>query len=363
MARSLVRLGALFAFLFLIWIISYTFEPRKTAYSCRTFWYCIGVSDRHGYAHPLPSTLSLESEVTLRDGTVRYRRATQDANPELLFLALIQGWQSWSSDFRSTQRTANDFMDLLASTKLDLTKAALAIMTASADEYERTMKATARLPFARTDVYLREDEDLGVKYEDRHDPRVQLARRANLALLRNYLMLRGLQDEQHIIWLDADVVELSENIIQTMISHSESNRDVGIITAICHQNEMANYDKNAWKIGDTPELLRPVADGDRDSASAELVATRLMLPELINGTDDSALVAIDSVGGTLLYVRAELVRKGVSFPPFNIVGTSWSQAGWIGVETEGICYIAKALRSGGCYVLGGKHHVRHIDWG
>ena len=72
---------------------------------------------------------------------------------------------------------------------------------------------------------------------------------------------------------------------------------------------------------------------------------------------------MDSVGGTILYIRANLIREGVVFPHFNIVGTTWEQAGWVGVETEGLCYMAKGLVGGGCYVLGGKHHVRHSDWG
>lgn len=363
MARSLARLGPLFGIAVFIWALFYTLEPRKTAYSCRTVWSCIGVGHRHGYSHSLPSAPSREGEVTLQDGTVQYRREAQDANPEMLFLNLNKDGGSWSSDFRSTQRTANDFMDVLISTKLDLSKTALAVMTASAEEYERLKAATAHVPFARTTIYHRKDEDLGIAYQERHDPRVQLARRAHLATLRNYLMIRALQDEQHLICLDADVVEMSDSIIQTMISNAESNRDVGIMTALCHQNQMANYDKNAWKVGATPQLQGLVPEDERDLATTELVATRLMVPELINGTDNAALVPLDSVGGTILYIRAELVRQGLTFPTFNVVGTTWSQTGWVGVETEGICYAARALKGGGCYVLGGTHHVRHSDWG
>ncbi|KAK5126887.1 hypothetical protein LTR08_004554 [Meristemomyces frigidus] len=181
--------------------------------------------------------------------------------------------------------------------------------------------------------------------------------------MRNYLMLKALHDEKHIIWLDADVVELSDNIVQTMISHSDTNGDAGLITALCHQNQMLNYDKNAWKVGDNPRLSGSVSDGDREAVLAELVATRMMIPELVNGTDDSALVPLDSVGGTILYIRAALVRQGVNFPQFNVVGTTWSQTGWVGVETEGICYVARGLKGGGCFALAGKHHIRHSDWG
>jgi hypothetical protein len=88
-----------------------------------------------------------------------------------------------------------------------------------------------------------------------------------------------------------------------------------------------------------------------------------MVDQAIMGTGDSEIVPLDSVGGTILYLRAKLVREGVVLTHFNIVGTTWEQPGWIGVETEGLCYMAKGLPGGGCYMLGGKHYVRHSDWG
>ena len=42
-------------------------------------------------------------------------------------------------------------------------------------------------------------------------------------------MLMALEDEKHIIvWLDADMVFLSDGIVQTMIGHSEKTEDAGI---------------------------------------------------------------------------------------------------------------------------------------
>ena len=253
-------------------------------------------------------------------------------------------------------------MDLLVSTNMNLTSVSIAMMTSSPDDFTTLKEATSTLPFARTTILLRSDNKKSFNYNDRHQNSVQQARRSVLATLRNYLMLSVLADEQHIVWLDADVVELSEGIVQTMIRHSETSEDAGIITAMCHQNQMLNYDKNAWKVN-ASHLLGVVADEDRPSAVKDLRETWLMVPELIEGTDDNSLVALDSVGGTILYIRPELVRQGLMFPYANMVGTTWRQQGWIGVETEGICYMARALEGGGCFVLGGSHHVRHSDWG
>ena len=94
-----------------------------------------------------------------------------------------------------------------------------------------------------------------------------------------------------------------------------------------------------------------------------LEETRFFVDVLGNGTRADELVPLDSVGGTILYIRADLIRRGVTFPTFNVVGTSWTSDGWIGVETEGICYVASSLAGGGCFLLGGDHHVRHADLG
>ena len=54
-------------------------------------------------------------------------------------------------------------------------------------------------------------------------------------------------------------------------------------------------------------------------------------------------VPLDSVGGTVLWVDANLHREGVIFPPFYLIGSEWDRNGYDGIETEGICYIAKAM--------------------
>ena len=52
---------------------------------------------------------------------------------------------------------------------------------------------------------------------------------------------------------------------------------------------------------------------------------------------------LDSVGGTMLWVKASVHRDGVIFPVANIVGSDWHRQGYVGLETEGICWLAKFL--------------------
>jgi hypothetical protein len=288
-------------------------------------------------------------------------------------------------------------------------------MTSSAEEFQEMQEATASHPFARTSIYYRKPTQPGFSYEERHSPVVQRERRSAIAALRNYLMLRSLRDEEHIFWIDADVVEFSPGILQTMLGHASGTmtksavklhgsssssghnqtqpeeedeeeeeahhmarehgevdsedgataefNEVGLLTTRCQQSSIENYDKNAWNVNpEVPALWGPVGEADRDRAAAQLEETRQYVDLLLRDTADSDLVPLDSVGGTLLYIRARLVREGLVFPTHNVVGATWSHEGWAGIETEGICYLASHMKGGGCYLLGGKHHVRHADW-
>nr|POE49156.1 mannan polymerase complex subunit mnn9 [Quercus suber] len=354
---SLRRLAAVITTVLLLWFLTNTLEIRRTAYSCRTVWSCLGIGTHTSYSHPqTPTTTLVETQTVLHDGTTRYDLVNSSLQPPtLLILVLTKDSSSWSSDFRSQPRSIHDFLSLLSTTGLEFPNVSLALTTSSESHFATLKSANKRLPLGRLTLFLRPDVSTGVSYTDRHAPAAQLARRSAIASMRNHLMLSALQDEAHILWLDADIVELSPGIIQRMLQHSATNADAGIVTAECRQNQMD--DVNA------AQLRGAVSAEDGANAVEELVATRAFVPELIRGTSDDGLVALDSVGGTILYIRADLVKQGVTFPLQNIVGTTWDRAGWIGVETEGICYVARAAKGGGCYVLGGSHFVRHTDWG
>ena len=151
-------------------------------------------------------------------------------------------------------------------------------------------------------------------------------------------MLGTLQDEHHIVWLDADVVRLDKGIIQRMITHSDSREDAGIITARCEAPWGPNYDLNAWS-------------GPHQHAQ--------YVPKIIENTTDDDLLPLTSFGGTLLYIRASLVRRGINFTPCYVIGTEWGEAGDDGIESEGMCYQARDLKDGGCFVLVGSWHSKH----
>lgn len=367
--RKCNRLLAIVGSCLLIWLLFYNFEPRRTAYSCRTFRSCIGIDHGHSYAHhavPPARREAYESNTTLPDGTVKFiREAGFRRPPEHLILVLNKDATSWSSDFRSTQRSAADLLELLHGAFSTLETVSIAMMTSSVSEFNKMVEATSRYYLARTEVYLlpkADSEDQTIPYSSRHDPTVQYARRAALAKLRNQLMRLAPLPSNGVFWIDADVTEISPQLIQYILWNSLKKPDAGIITAPCHQNQMDNYDKNAWRL--SPQQHRgTVSEEDREGAYSALVENRDMVPEIIAGSEDMESIKLDSVGGTLLYIRVELLRQGLVFPWWNVAGTTLGQDGWIGMETEGLCYLAKFLENGGCYVMGGSAFVRHTDWG
>jgi len=115
---------------------------------------------------------------------------------------------------------------------------------------------------------------------------IQNARRTVLAKSRNYLLSRALDDEDWVLWLDVDVIEYPANIVARLL---ETGKDIVQPHCVLDYGG-GTYDLNAW----------------RDHG-------RLHLQDL-RGEGD--LVELDTVGGTMLLVRADVHREGLIFPPF-----------------------------------------------
>ncbi|KJY00501.1 hypothetical protein TI39_contig327g00003 [Zymoseptoria brevis] len=318
-----------------------------------------------------------ESRTKYPDGTLRFdrrRRAayseisegadTITSAPETLFLVLTKDSKSWSKENeKSAPRTVHDMLNLIHSTGLDIGDTSIAIMTAARSEYDAIISATTQYEFARITVMLsRPDKELqAISGQDRHAGGVQRVRRGALARLRNYLMLSSLEREKHILWVDADVVHFSEGVVQTMIRQSETNTTAGIMTVLCRKPSNGNYDANAFRVNNPDWVQHEIAEEKFEEANSAYLAARKGVQYLIQQTGDDDLVELSSVGGTLLYMRASLVRLGLIFPWFNIIGTTWAGEGWMGLETEGICWAARFMDGGGCYTLGGSHVVTHAE--
>ena len=153
----------------------------------------------------------------------------------------------------------------------------------------------------------------------RWTPHLQLFRRKAIARARNHLLAHALQDEDWVMWLDVDVIQTPPDLIEILLA---TGRD--ILHPHCVQVPGGpTFDRNGWR------------------------AHGKLLLEHMRG--QGPLVPLDSVGGTVLMIRADLHRDGLIFPPFPYAGSRglarrpgpWATVGLTGeIETEGLGLMA-----------------------
>lgn len=115
---------------------------------------------------------------------------------------------------------------------------------------------------------------------------LQLVRRTVLARSRNHLLFRALDDEEWVLWLDVDVVEYPPDIVQRLLAVGRN-----VVTPNCVIDYGGpSLDENAWR-----------GPGHR------------LLSDLRH---EGELVELDTVGGMMLLIRADLHRDGLIFPAF-----------------------------------------------
>lgn len=192
---------------------------------------------------------------------------------------------------------------------------------------------------------------LASKYSaSEHSPGKQRERRRLIARSRNFALLNSLDLEQHTLFIDADIISIKHpDMIKRFIA---SGKDI-IVPRVSRGSSM-DYDKNSWRGTRT----KPSADQLllMDSNSLDLLdyVPQDVKDHMFHMVDfaatDSTLdsldtaVELDSVGGAILYAKSIIYKQGVVFPPTYVVGTTWERwEGYDGIETEGLCYLARPL--------------------
>lgn len=301
------------------------------------------------------------SEPTDEFGAIEYSLTRRGASADLLWLTITYDQTSWGHTPDGDPRSIENLLEIVQS-QHNVTKTSLGILTSSLDEFNYYKHVTTALPFARITIIMHPGFRDGHSQEEdrkiRHADRFQQARRAELAKLRNYLMLKALRDETHIIWLDSDVFHLDDGIVSRMLRHVRAWDNVGILTARCAKGLKYDYDLNAWRGTRRGPRGWDLDEQEIDAGEEELQG-QYQVRDLIEGTSDDDLVPLDTVGATLLYMRSSLLWRGLTFPHQYVVGTRWMKDGWDGIESEGLCYRARGLKGGNCMLLGGPWHVEH----
>jgi peptide chain release factor subunit 1 len=142
-------------------------------------------------------------------------------------------------------------------------------------------------------------------------PQIQMERRAVLARCRNHLLFGALRDEDWVLWMDVDLIEFPADIVERLLAAGKE-----IVHPHCVLDSGGpSFDQNAW----------------RDHGRQHL--------DELRGAGD--LVELDSVGGSILLVKADLHRDGLIFPPFPYGRENPRiREGRGEIETEGLAMLA-----------------------
>ena len=206
--------------------------------------------------------------------------------------------------------------------KLTYDKQQLSVGLLESDSNDGTYEELSRLAetnadrFRRLKVFKRDYGFAIPPHLERWEPSMQLARRNILARSRNQLLFRMLDDEDWVLWLDVDVIRYQADIVEHLLSYK-----LDILHPDCVREPGGkSFDLNAWK-----------NDGRQNMHD-------------LRGTGRP--VRIDSVGGTMLLVSADLHRDGLIFPPFRygvespVVRSCHPIWGKGEIETEGLAAMA-----------------------
>ncbi|KAG2174576.1 hypothetical protein INT44_006839, partial [Umbelopsis vinacea] len=186
---------------------------------------------------------------------------------------------------------------------------------------------------------LERDFNYELPEDKRHTFELQPMRRAMMARSRNYLLTASLRSEHAwVVWLDVDVVEYPETILEDLMSV-----DVDVVVPNCLLNTdddtFWGYDKNNWQ--ETEESLAIQKDLDDDyvllEGYYEFPTSRKLMVDMPTHWPKLHKVELDGVGATFTMVKAEVHREGANFPAYPFQHE---------VETEGFAKMAKAMGFG-----------------
>ena len=160
----------------------------------------------------------------------------------------------------------------------------------------------------------------------RWEPGEQLRRRSILAKSRNFLLAKALKDEDWVLWIDADVARWPADVIERLL---EVEKDIVAPNCLI-QGTRKTFDYNTFKL--KPEAAS--IDWTPYLVDGVLQPPKGLGRHYLSDLHDHQIVQVDSVGGTMLLVRADLHREGLIFPSFPHKYY---------LETEGLAVMARDM--------------------
>ncbi|KAF3908133.1 hypothetical protein ABW21_db0209208 [Orbilia brochopaga] len=275
--------------------------------------------------------------------------------PSTLILVTTRDDSSWGRTRETGNRRFEDFLSMISRQRLEPSDISLGLFTTSASAVERYTELVANndIPIASIQIVFTPNADLGSGPEG-------LKRSGSL---RNVLTTETLKDQKHVVWVEPDVDLLPDGLFDRFYEISRapiSDFDIanvpgwgkhdllplGVATVMCQQTKYSNLARNGWS-GPSKAELRHAQENYRKDSN-HLKSWPVPMSHLIEGTSDDTLVRLDGVGETVLYIRAELIRKGLKWPEDDKK------------SSERLCASAKEL-GWGCYGLGGSWETTHSE--
>jgi hypothetical protein len=190
---------------------------------------------------------------------------------------------------KNAARLAEGYVDRILA--LDRPRGGLSVAVLASDSDDGTVDAFdrefERLRAVGIEARIHE-RDFGYRIPDgvpRWDPAIQLERRRILALSRNHLLFAALEDQEWVLWIDADVVSYPPDLLVRLVATGGD-----IVQPDCVRTpDGPSFDLNAWT-----DAGRWHLDDYRNFEKVDLHA----------------------VGGTVLLVRADRHRDGLIWPAF-----------------------------------------------
>jgi hypothetical protein len=295
---------------------------------------------------PSPPSAATQLGAQGEKGKLASPLETAQRKREVLILTVMNDDRSFGG-----RRTATDFVNLLASFNYAKERTAIGVLCSDRrlEAHLHDAFSTGDNKYASVQIFYRKLDDaieLGRSDADRHAAFAQKKRRSLLARYRNLLLSLSLSEsDRAVLWIDADMVTIPSNIIEMF---QQSNKE---IVTVHTKRGRETYDLNAWqgpRIKPTAAERERIARGGlfipRPGPGAKHMDNFNTYASMKNLRGSQNIVPLDSVGGTVLWVQAELHRQGVIFPPLYLIGSEWGQVGgYDGIETEGICYLANAV--------------------
>lgn len=154
---------------------------------------------------------------------------------------------------------------------------------------------------------------------------LQRDRRERLARVRNQLLMKALEDEDWVLWLDVDICDYPADLLEQLLAAGRE-----IVTANCLNAFDKPFDLNSYRLKHESRQA--------DSLPGEYMVDGLYQPPIgfgrkyVNHFRGQSLIELDAVGATVLLIRADLHRQGLNFPAYPINRL---------IETEALSLVAR----------------------